>query len=162
MAPIIRDARTEDWPRIWPFWHWIAAAGETIAWDPDTESEQAERIWMAQPPVRVFVAEEGGRIVGSAQLRPNYGPISRVANATFLVDPECGGRGLGRRLAQHVLDAARGHGYRAMVFNAVVETNVGAVHLYHSMGFRTLATVPRAFDHPRLGPVGMHVMHLEL
>ncbi|WP_232376307.1 GNAT family N-acetyltransferase [Amycolatopsis aidingensis] len=61
-----------------------------------------------------------------------------------------------------MLEQARASGFRAMVFNAVVETNHRAVHLWHSLGFRTLAIVPEAFDHPRHGPVGVHVMHRSL
>jgi ribosomal protein S18 acetylase RimI-like enzyme len=76
-----------------------------------------------------------------------------------MVDPAHGGRGIGRLLAEHVLGEARADGYRAMQFNAVVETNTGAVALWRSLGFSILTTVPEAFDHPRLGPVGFHVMH---
>ncbi len=50
-------------------------------------------------------------------------------------------------LAEHVLAAARDAGFRAMVFNAVVETNP-AVRLWTSLGFTVLGTVPDAFDHP--------------
>jgi ribosomal protein S18 acetylase RimI-like enzyme len=49
-----------------------------------------------------------------------------------------------------------------MQFNAVVETNVAAVRLWQSLGFRVLATVPGAFDHPQHGYVGLHLMHLDL
>jgi ribosomal protein S18 acetylase RimI-like enzyme len=159
---MIRDATPEDWPRIWPFWQRIAKAGDTYAWYPDTTSEQAQRMWLEPPPGRVFVAEDGLDLVGSAQLHPNYGPASRIANASFIVDPDRSGQGYGRALVNHTLDAARSAGYRAMVFNAVVETNANAVHLYQSLGFSILTTVPQAFDHPVHGPVGLHVMYLRL
>lgn len=152
----------DDWPRIWPIWHAIAVAGATIAWDPATPSEQAREAWLGPGAGDVFVAVDDGSIVGSAQLHPNYGPASRIANATFIVDPERAGQGIGRRLVQYVLDAARAQGYRAMVFNAVVETNLGAIHLYESLGFTILATVPEAFDHRELGPVGLHIMYRKL
>jgi GNAT superfamily N-acetyltransferase len=159
---MIREATASDWPGIWPFWHRIAVAGDTYCWHRDTDEETARRIWMEPPPGRVFVAEDGGTVVGSAQLHPNYGPASRVANASFLVDPDRSGQGIGRRLVLHVLDEARAAGFRAMVFNAVVETNANAVHLYLALGFTIIGTVPRAFDHPTLGPVGLHIMHLPL
>jgi len=44
-------------------------------------------------------------------------------------------------------------------FNAVVETNTGAVALWRSLGFEVLATVPEAFHHPTHGYVGLHIMH---
>ncbi|MEU8242507.1 GNAT family N-acetyltransferase [Actinoplanes missouriensis] len=154
----IRDAVAADWPRIWPFWHTIVAAGETYTWDRDTPEDAARALWM-NPAARVFVVEDEGRVVASAYVKPNYGgPASMVANAGFMVDPASGGRGIGRRLAEHVLTAARNDGYRAMVFNSVVATNP-AVALWQSLGFTIIGTIPDAFDHPAHGPVGLHVMH---
>ena len=49
-----------------------------------------------------------------------------------------------------------------MQFNAVVETNASAVHLWQSVGFEILTTVPEAFDHPVHGLVGLHVMYQRL
>ena len=57
---------------------------------------------------------------------------------------------------------ARADGYRAMQFNAVVETNTRAVALWRSLGFEVLATVPEAFDHPAQGFVGLHIMYRRL
>ncbi|MEV6587490.1 GNAT family N-acetyltransferase [Streptomyces acidicola] len=158
----IREATAEDWPRIWPFWHRIVAAGETYTWDPDTSEEAARALWMA-PAKRVYVAEDTtGAVVGSAYLTANYGgPAAGVANAGFMVDPDHGGRGTGRALAEHVLAAAKAEGYRGMVFNAVVETNP-AVRLWTSLGFTVLGTVPDAYEHPRHGRVGLHVMYRAL
>ncbi|MGW0627664.1 N-acetyltransferase family protein [Streptomyces sp. NPDC002758] len=159
---LIREAVAEEWTRIWPFWHRIVAAAETYAWDPDTSREAARELWMS-PAKRVYVAEDAtGAVVGSAYLTPNYGgPAAHVAGAGFMVDPDQSGRGIGRALAEHVLTEARAQGYRAMVFNAVVETNP-AVTLWQSLGFTILTTIPAAFDHPRHGPVGLHVMYRAL
>lgn len=159
---LIREAAADDWPRIWPFWHRIVAAGETYTWDPATSEEQARALWMA-PGKRVYVVEdETGAVVGSAYVTPNYGgPAARVANAGFMVDPDHAGRGVGRALADHVLATAKADGYRAMVFNAVVETNP-AVRLWTSLGFTVLGTVPDAYEHPRHGRVGLHIMYRAL
>ncbi|MEU9149601.1 GNAT family N-acetyltransferase [Streptomyces sp. NPDC048417] len=159
---LIREATAADWPQIWPFWHRIVAAAETYGWDPDTSQETARALWMS-PAKRVYVAEDPtGAVVGSAYLTPNYGgPAAGVANAGFMVDPDRGGRGIGRALAEHILAEARSHGYRAMVFNAVVETNP-AVALWASLGFTIVGTIPSAFDHPKHGLVGLHVMYRAL
>jgi len=156
----IRDAVAEDWQRIWPFWHRIVAAGQTYVWDRDTAEARARQLWMSNESV--YVVEEDGAIVASAYTRPNYGsgPSSHVANAAFMVDPDHAGKGYGRRLAEHALDRAKEH-YRAMVFNAVVETNP-AVRLWLSLGFTVIGTILRAFRHPVHGPVGLYVMYRDL
>ncbi|GAA0613046.1 GNAT family N-acetyltransferase [Sporichthya brevicatena] len=159
---LIRPAAEADWPQIWPFLWLIVAAGETYTVDRDIDEETA-RAWWMRPDARVFVAVAQGRVVGSAKLTRNFdGPASSVANASFLVDPGFAGRGVGRALGEHVLVAAKEAGFRAMQFNAVVETNVTAVTLWLGLGFQILATIPDAFDHPKHGPVGLHVMYRKL
>jgi ribosomal protein S18 acetylase RimI-like enzyme len=79
-----------------------------------------------------------------------------------MVDPVCAGRGVGRELASYTVDWHRVQGYAAIQFNAVVETNGAAVHLWESLGFRIVGTVPGAFRSRRHGRVGLHVMYLPL
>jgi ribosomal protein S18 acetylase RimI-like enzyme len=79
-----------------------------------------------------------------------------------MVDPAQQGRGAGRTRGEHVLEQARADGYRAMVFNAVVESNTRAVRLWQSLGFEILATVPEGFQHPVHGYVGLHIMYRPL
>ncbi len=157
----IRDATPEDWKAIWPFLHEIVAAGETYAYDRDMSEEQARCLWMVGPPARTVVSvDETGAIVGTANMYANRsGPGAHVASASFMVDPARGGRGAGRALGTDMLQWARDRGFRAVQFNAVVETNERAVALWRSLGFRVIGTVPEAFHHPTRGYVGLHVMH---
>ncbi len=161
MSVTIRAATAEDWGEIWRFMRGIVEAGETFSWDTDTSEETARSYWMHEPPGRTVVAVgDTGWIAGTAETHPNHGgPGAHIANAGFMVDPAYEGRGVGRALCQHVLDSARADGYRAMVFNAVVDTNTRAVKLWQSFGFEILATIPDAFNHPREGYVGLHVMY---
>ncbi len=163
-AMLIRDATQEDWPAIWSFLHRIVAAGETFSWDRDTGEEQARAMWMHEPPGRTVVAvDSGGTVLGTAETHPNQGgPGAHIANAGFMVDPQRAGRGVGRALGEHVIAQARADGYRAMQFNAVVETNTRAVELWRSLGFVVLATVPEGFRHPVEGYVGLHIMYRPL
>jgi len=172
----IHEAVAEDWPAIWPFFHEIVAARETYAYDPGLGEQEARALWMPGPPDRTVVAvgavgtvdiNAAGTgtgsetmVLGSAKMGPNRpGPGAHVATASFMVAPAAAGRGVGRALGEHVLDWARAAGYRAMQFNAVVETNSRAVALWRSLGFEVIGTVPEAFQHPEKGYVGLHVMH---
>jgi L-amino acid N-acyltransferase YncA len=161
---LIRDATPHDWPAIWPFLHQIVAAGETYCYDRDMSEETARAIWLLEPPGRTVVAvRSDGTVLGSAKMNPNQGgPGAHVASASFMVDPAHAGQGVGRALGEHMLDWARESGYQSVQFNAVVETNAGAVGLWRSLGFDIVGTVPQAFHHPTKGYVGLHVMHRPL
>ena len=92
--------------------------------------------------------------------RPGRG--AHVGTASFMVSGEARGRGVGRALAEYVVRWHREQGYRGIQFNAVVETNDSAVHLWQSLGFEIVGTVPGAFESRSRGPVGLHVMYLAL
>jgi L-amino acid N-acyltransferase YncA len=159
----VRTATEEDWPQIWPFFTRIIEAGESYAYRADLTSEQARDGWLMRPPARTVVLEEDGRVLGSATMGPNRpGRGSHVGTASFMVDEAARGRGIGRRLGEHVVQWHRDQGYRGIQFNAVVETNIPAVRLWQSLGFEIVGTVPGAFRSRAHGYVGLHVMYLPL
>jgi len=158
---LIRPATDQDWPGIFAFYRTVMAEGRTYAFPPGQSLDEARPWWMEQPPGRTVVAvDDAGAILGSAKMGPNRpGRGSHIATASFLVNPAHQGRGVGRALGTHVLDSVRADGYHGIQFNAVVEVNHPAVHLWKSLGFRVIGTVPEAFDHPDAGLVGLHVMY---
>lgn len=160
---LIRDATDDDWPAIWPFFSQIVTAGETYCWPADLPEARARVEWTSGNRTSVLVAVDAGTVLGTASIHPNReGNGGHVANASFMVDPARSGRGVGRALGEAVLERARSQGYRAMQFNAVVESNTGAVALWRSLGFDIIGTAPGAFRHPRDGYVGLHIMFREL
>ncbi|WP_028278405.1 GNAT family N-acetyltransferase [Arthrobacter sp. H5] len=162
----VRPATESDWPGIWAIMEPVVRAGATYCWDTSMTEGPARREWLdsPDPTVRVYVAADNdGALLGTAQLHANRpGSGAHMANASFMVAAVASGRGVARTLGEYVLSRARAQGYRAMQFNAVVETNVRAVKLWESLGFRILTTVPGAFNHPDQGYVGLHLMFREL
>jgi GNAT superfamily N-acetyltransferase len=159
----IRTATDEDWPSIYPFYSMIMAEGRTYPFPERQSLDEAKPWWIEQPPGQTVVAVEDGRIVGSAKMGPNRpGRGSHIATASFLVDPEYQGQGVGRALGEYVIHWSRAQGFHGIQFNAVVEVNDPAVHLWRSLGFEVIGTVPESFDHPDHGLVGLHVMFRRL
>ena len=50
-------------------------------------------------------------------------------------------------------------GYKAMQFNFVISTNIGAIKLWEKLGYETVGRVPKAFKHPRKGFVEALIMY---
>ena len=161
---LIREAANDDWPQIWPFMSEIIKAGETYSYDRDMSEDEARAVWLLDPPGRTVVAiDDDGSMLGTAKMNSNHdGGAGHVASASFMVDPACAGRGVGRTLGEHVIAWAHAEGYRLMQFNAVVESNTRAVQLWRSLGFEVLGTLPEGFHHPEHGYVGLHVMYRHL
>jgi L-amino acid N-acyltransferase YncA len=160
----IRTATEQDWPRIWPFFSEIVAAGDTYAYPTDLTEASGRGWWFEPRPAMTVVAvDDDDTVLGSAKVGPNGpGRGAHVSTASFMVDPAARGRGVGAALGAYALDWARSAGYRSMQFNAVVETNAVAVALWQSLGFEIIGTVPEAFDHRQLGLVGLHIMYRRL
>jgi L-amino acid N-acyltransferase YncA len=160
---LIREYADADWPAVWDIFREVVAAGDTYAYDAGWSSEQARGVWVEAPPGHTVVACDGPRVLATAKMGPNRpGPGSHVATASFMVSGGARGQGLGRALGEYALSWARGRGYAAMQFNAVVESNRAAVRLWQALGFQIVGTVPEAFEHPTLGRVGLHIMHRRL
>jgi len=159
----VRPLIDADWPGLWPIIEAVTREGETYTYPLDMTEAAARAMWTPAPPGGTLVAVEDGCILGAAKIVPNQqGNGAHVANGSFMVSPKARGRGVARRLGQAALDFARAAGFRSMQFNAVVETNAHAVALWRSLGFEIVGTVPEAFDHPRHGLVGLHVMYRRL
>ena len=156
---IIRRATDNDFDAMWSVFHAVIQPGDTYVFAADTPREDAREYFLGAG-VRSWVAEHDGRIVGMYKLVPNRRDRgAHVANASFMVHPEAQGMGIGRALGEHCLEEARASGYLAMQFNFVVSTNTAGVALWKKLGFDIVGTLPRAFNHARLGLVDAYVMY---
>jgi len=155
----IREATNEDFNGIWDIFHEVVAAGETYAYERDTDKGQAQKIWM-EAPRKTFVAEESGKILGTYYLKTNQaGSGSHVCNCGYMVSRDARGKGLATLMCNHSQEKALELGYSAMQYNFVASTNEGAVRLWCKLGFETVGTLPKAFNHPTMGFVDALVMY---
>lgn len=187
-AIAIRPARDDDDEAIWEILRPVLRAGETYAIDPDIAREDAIAYWRG-PGRHAFVAVESmqeaggegaggeggaprsepgdepsdGEILGVYYIKANSaGGGAHVCNCGYVTAASARGRGVARRMAEHSFTTAVALGFRAMQYNAVVATNVGAVRLWRSLGFWIVGTLPGAFAHPVHGDVDAYVMFRRL
>lgn len=92
------------------------------------------------------VAVENDQVVGLYILHPNnVGRCGHLCNASYAVDAGKRGLHIGEKLVKDCLVQAKRIGFQVLQFNAVVESNIHARHLYERLGFVQLGTIPKGF-----------------
>lgn len=92
------------------------------------------------------VAEEDGNVVGLYILHPNnIGRCGHICNASYAISSAFRGQHIGEKLVKDCLRMGKELGFRVMQFNAVVENNIHARHLYERLDFTQLGVIPEGF-----------------
>ena len=144
---------------MWELLEPVFRAGETFPHDPAISEAEAQVTWVEQSQAVMVAVDASGALVGTYYLRPNSLALgAHVANAGYVVAEQARRRGIGSRLCQHSLQAARRLGFRAMQFNLVVSTNSAGIRCWQRNGFQVIGTLPGAFRHRQLGYVDALMM----
>jgi len=129
----VREAHPGDRDATWAILEPTIRAGETYTLPRDMNKAEALSYWFADQH-EVFVAENGGAILGTYFLQANQrGGGAHVANCGYMTASDATGRGVGRMMCEHSLDTARRLGFRAMQFNFVVSTNLRVIALWQRL-----------------------------
>ena len=92
------------------------------------------------------VAEVEGEVVGLYILHPNnIGRCGHICNTSYAVASQHRGKHIGEQLVLDSLRMGKELGFRILQFNAVVESNIHARHLYERLGFVQLGVIPGGF-----------------
>lgn len=159
---IFRLATPQDWPEIWSILEPVFRAGETYAIGRDISEADSRTYWLERPAA-CYVALQDGVIVGTYYIHPNHnGGGAHVCNCGYVVAQAAQGQGIARMMCEASQTQAHALGFRAMQFNLVLQSNTAAVGLWQNLGFKTIGTIPSAFDHPQMGYVDAYVMHKAL
>lgn len=141
---IIRSYNEKDIPAMVRIWNEVVEEGVAFPQLDLLDAESGKSFFAAQ--TYCGVAEEEGNVVGLYILHPNnIGRCGHIANASYAVDSRCRGRHLGEKLVSDCLLQGKAHGFKLLQFNAVVENNIHARHLYERLGFTQLGTIPGGF-----------------
>ena len=101
----------------------------------------------APPRGCLLIATHGAQPVGCVALRPLVGDDAIGEVKRLYVQPRGRGTGLGRRLAQAVIERARSIGYRELKLDTLADMTEARA-LYASLGFRECAPY---YDNPLPG-----------
>lgn len=155
----IRESIPQDFDQIWPIFQEVARAGETYAYPTDIGRKQAYSLWM-DIPERTYVMESDGEVLGTYYIKANQqGPGAHVCNCGYMVASSARGRGIASAMCEHSQQVAAELGYKAMQFNFVASSNVGAIRLWEKLGFSTVGRLPKAFEHSVSGYIDALVMY---
>jgi len=140
----IRQYTPNDLDAMIRIWNEVVEDGIAFPQEDSLDMAAGEAFFASQS--YTGVAEENGRIVGLYILHPNnIGRCGHICNASYAVASEMRGRHIGEKLVKDCLKKGRELGFRVLQFNAVVESNVHARHLYERLGFIQLGIIPGGF-----------------
>lgn len=141
---LIREYRESDLADMISIWNDIVEEGISFPYEETLDQSGGAEFFRGQS--YCGVAEENGRIVGLYTLHPNnIGRCGHICNASYVVIEESRGRHIGEQLVKDCLFNAKRLGFKVLQFNAVVESNIHARHLYERLGFIQLGTIPDGF-----------------
>lgn len=141
---IIREYKKEDIPAMIRIWNKVVEDGVAFPQEEYLDESKGEEFFASQ--TYCSVAESDGAVVGLYILHPNnIGRCGHIANASYAVDVSKRGEHIGEKLVLDCLDKAKEYGFKILQFNAVVENNIHARHLYERLGFTTIGMVPNGF-----------------
>ena len=141
---IIRPYTAADLPAMITIWNEVVEEGIAFPQEDALNEETGAAFFASQSCCGV--AEADGVIAGLYILHPNnVGRCGHICNASYAVSSAVRGRHIGEKLVLDCLKQAKGLGFRILQFNAVVESNIHARHLYERLGFVQLGTIPGGF-----------------
>lgn len=115
----------------------------------DLDNSDRRSFFQEQTYTGIAFDRDSGEIVGLYILHPNnVGRCGHICNASYAVRKELRGQHIGEKLVLDCLDKAKSYGFGILQFNAVVATNISALHLYEKLGFQKLGIIPKGFRMP--------------
>ena len=140
----IRKYEQQDMNEMIKIWNEVVEEGVAFPQEECLDLKSGMAFFASQS--YTGVAEIDGKIVGLYILHPNnIGRCGHICNASYAVASCERGRHIGEQLVLDCLKKGKELGFSLLQFNAVVESNLPARHLYERLGFKQLGTIPKGF-----------------
>ena len=142
----IRAYEKKDLGAMIRIWNEIVEDGAAFPQEELLNDKTGAEFFASQTYSAVAEDEENGTIHGLYILHPNnVGRCGHICNASYAVCSKSRGLHIGEKLVTDSLCQGKKHGFKIVQFNAVVENNIHARHLYERLGFIQLGTIPKGF-----------------
>ncbi len=142
----IREYESSDAKNATEIWNEVVKEGNAFPQKEELSLNEADEFFKSQTYTGIAFDEETGNMVGLYILHPNnVGRCAHIANASYAVKKNVRGEHIGEKLVKDCLEVARKKGFKILQFNAVVASNIHAIHLYERLGFTKLGKIPGGF-----------------
>lgn len=142
----IHAYQADDLPVMLRIWNEIVEEGVAFPQEKPLNAESGASFFAEQTYCAVAAARDTGSVLGLYILHPNnIGRCGHIANASYAVSAQSRGLHIGEALVRDCIAQAGAHGFKILQFNAVVQSNVHARHVYERLGFVPLGTIPGGF-----------------
>ena len=143
---IVRAYQENDLDAMIQIWNEVVEEGVAFPQEEFLNAETGAGFFASQTYAAVAENESSREVYGLYILHPNNeGRCGHICNASYAVGSKNRGRHIGEKLVLDCLCQAKRFGFTILQFNAVVENNVHARHLYERLGFVQLGVIPKGF-----------------
>ena len=143
---IVRAYEKGDLDAMIRIWNEVVEEGVAFPQEEFLDRMTGPEFFASQTYAAVAEDENNHIIHGLYILHPNnVGRCGHIGNASYAVASESRGRHIGEKLVLDCLCQAKRSGFTRLQFNAVVENNIHARHLYERLGFVPLGVIPKGF-----------------
>lgn len=143
---IVRAYEEKDLESMIRIWNEVVEEGIAFPQEELLDDITGADFFSSQTYSAVAEDETTHVIHGLYILHPNnVGRCGHICNTSYAVRSGSRGQHIGETLVLDSLNQARKHSFSILQFNAVVESNKHARHLYERLGFVQLGTIPNGF-----------------
>lgn len=160
MPIIVREYDASYLSETMQIWNEVVEEGVAFPQTDCLEEAQADAFFSGQTYTGIAVDTETDAVLGMYILHPNnVGRCGHIANASYAVRADVRGLHIGEALVRDSLEQAKRSGFSIMQFNAVVDSNLHARHLYARLGFQEVGRIPAGFQMKDGHYEDIHVMY---
>lgn len=164
---VIRQVEENDAKNLIEYSKMIFASTDQVltALEEYTISVADEKTWInsisKSPNSKLLIAELDGRIVGFLFfIGQQKIKIAHTGDVGVNVHPDYRGQGIGRALMEDLIEWANNHGVIEKIILQVFTTNLKAISLYNSLGFKEEGRFVKAVKQKNGGYVDVVQMYL--